>query len=155
MRKMYREVKYECGDYLEVDVFPVYEYQHGRSQKRKPTTETQARLNQRNAERKLIRLLNTNFTEDDIRFDLTYEVEPSSLEAALNELRNFFRRLKRYRKRAGLEDLKYVAVTEVGNKSGRIHHHIVMNGGVSINKLAKIWGKGYTTAKALQFDEQD
>ena len=156
MRCLYREKKHYCGDYLEADVFPVFEYQRGRSKKRKPTSETMKKLNQRNAERKLIRLLNTNFTKEDIRFDLTYDSEhcPASPEDAQREMQNFLRRVKRYRKKNGLPELKYVAVTEVGSKSGRIHHHIVMSGGVSINELADIWGRGYTTAKPLQFDEQ-
>ena len=156
MRCLYREKKHFCGDYLEVDVFPVFEYQRGRSKKRKPTSETMKKLNQRNAERKLIRLLNTNFTKEDIRFDLTYDSEhcPASPEDAQREMQNFLRRVKRYRAKNGLPELKYIAVTEVGSKSGRIHHHIVMSGGISINELADIWGRGYTSAKALQPDEQ-
>ncbi len=156
MRCLYRERKHFCGEYLEVDIFPVFEYQRGRSKKRKPTTKTQKKLNQRNAERKLIRLLNTNFTKNDIRFDLTYSPtnEPQTPKDAQRQLQNFLRRVKRYRKRNALPDLKYVAVTEKGSKSGRSHHHIVMSGGIDINTLAEIWGHGYTTAKPLQFDEQ-
>lgn len=155
MRCLYREKIHKCGDFLEVDIFPVFQYQRGRSKKRKPTSETQQKLNQRNAERKLIRLLNTNFTKKDIRFDLTYDKNhlPDSPENAQREMQNFLRRVKRRRKKQGLPDLKYVAVTEVGEESGRLHHHIVMSGGVDINILAEIWGNGYTTAKPLQFDE--
>lgn len=156
MRSLYRERKHFCGEYLEVDIFPVFEYQRGRSKKRKPTSETQKKLNQRNAERKLIRLLNTNFTKQDIRFDLTYDSEhyPATPEEAQREMQNFLRRVKRYRKKNGLPELKYVAVTEIGKKNARYHHHLIMNGGISINDLAEIWGRGYTTAKPLQFDEQ-
>ena len=156
MRCLYREKKHFCGEYLEVDIFPVFERQRGRSKKRKPTSETMKKLNQRNAERKLIRLLNTNFTKEDIRFDLTYDSDhcPDSPEGAQREMQNFLRRVKRYRAKNGLPELKYIAVTEVGSKGGRVHHHIVMSGGISINTLAEIWGRGYTTAKPLQFDEQ-
>ena len=156
MRCLYREKKHFCGEYLEVDIFPVFERQRGRSKKRKPTSETMKKLNQRNAERKLIRLLNTNFTKEDIRFDLTYDSNhcPDSPEDAQREMQNFLRRVKRYRAKNGLPELKYIAVTEVGSKGGRVHHHIVMSGGISINTLAEIWGRGYTTAKPLQFDEQ-
>ena len=155
MRCLYREKIYTCGEYLEVDIFPVFEKQRGRSKKRKPTTETQRILNQRNAERKLIRLLNTNFTKKDIRFDLTYSDEhyPATPEEAQRQMQNFLRRVKRFRSKNGLPELKYVAVTEIGKKNARLHHHIVMNGGVDINDLAEIWGRGYTTAKPLQFDE--
>lgn len=41
MRCLYREKIHKCGEFLEVDIFPVFEYQRGRSKKRKPTTETQ------------------------------------------------------------------------------------------------------------------
>lgn len=155
MRCLYREKKHICGEYLEVDIFPVFEYQRGRGKKRKPTSETQKKLNQRNAERKLIRLLNTNFTKKDIRFDLTYSDEyyPSSPEEAQKQMQNFLRRVKRFRAKHNLPELKYVAVTEVGKTNGRLHHHIVMSGGIDINDLAEIWGRGYTTAKPLQFDE--
>lgn len=156
MRCLYREKKHVCGDYLEVDIFPVFEYQRGRGKKRKPTSETQKRLNQRNAERKLIRLLNTNFTKKDIRFDLTYDDEhyPDSPEAAQKQMQNFLRRVKYYRAKNGLPELKYVGVTEIGKQNGRLHHHIVMSGGVDITTLAEIWGRGYTTAKPLQFNDQ-
>ncbi len=155
MRCLFREKKYFCGNYLEVDIFPVFEHQHSRGKKRKPTSATQKRLNQKNAERKLIRLLNTNFSDSDIRFDLTYSEKnlPSTPEEALRQMQNFIRRVKRFRRKAGLSELKYVAVTEVGKRTARYHHHIIMSGGISINDLAKLWGKGYTTAKPLQFDE--
>ncbi len=155
MKCIYREKKYECGPYLEVDIYPVYEYQRGRGRKRKPTSDTMKRLNQINAEKKLIRLLNTNFTAEDIRFDLTYsaENEPSDPQEAQRELTNFLRRVKRYRAKKGLPELKYVAVTEQGSRSGRLHHHIVMSGGLLVSELTKLWGRGYTTAKALVFDE--
>lgn len=155
MRCLYREKLYYCGDYLDVDIFPVYEKQSGRGKRRKPTSETMKRLNQRNAERKLTRLLNTNFTKKDIRFDLTYDEKhlPMDAPAAQREMQNFIRRVKRYREKNGLPELKYVAVTETGEKGGRLHHHLVMSGGVDITILAELWGRGYTTAKPLQFNE--
>lgn len=155
MRCLYREKKHYCGEYLEIDIFPVFDKQRGRGKRRKPTSEMQKRLNQRNSERKLIRLLNTNFTKKDIRFDLTYDDchYPNSPEDALRQMQNFLRRVKRYRVKHEMSELKYVAVTEIGKKSGRLHHHIVMSGGIDINELAEIWGRGYTTAKPLQFNE--
>lgn len=155
MRCLYREKRFLCGEFLEVDVFPVFKKPGARCKRAKPTTAVQERLNQRNAERKLIRLLNANFTEEDIRFDLTYNKDnyPDSPEQAQKEVQNFLRRVKRLRKKLDLPELKYVFVTEIGQNDGRLHHHIVMSGGMSINKLARLWGKGYTTAKPLQFDE--
>lgn len=154
MRCFYREKRYFSGDYLEIDIYPVFGRAGQRRKKYKETSECQKRLNRKNCEMKLTRLLNTNFTEDDLRFDLTYQTDllPQDDDAAIRELRNFLRRLKRFRKKAGLSALKYVAVTEK-SKKGRYHHHLVISGGVSIKDLAELWGRGYTSAKPLQFDE--
>lgn len=154
MRCFYREKKYYSGDYLEIDIYPVFGKAGQRRKRYKPTSECQKRLNKKNAEMKLTRLMNANFTEDDLRFDLTYSPDklPEDDDAAIKELRNFLRRLKRFRKKAGLSALKYIAVTEK-SKKGRYHHHLVISGGVSIGELAALWGRGYTSAKPLQFDE--
>ena len=154
MRCFYREKRYYSGDYLEIDIYPVFGKAGQRRKRYKPTSECQQRLNRKNAEMKLTRLMNANFTEDDLRFDLTYSPEnlPEDDDVAIKELRNFLRRLKRFRKKAGLSALKYIAVTEK-SKKGRYHHHLVISGGVSIRDLAALWGRGYTAAKPLQFDE--
>ena len=158
MRCWYREKTYKCGDYKEVYVYPVFaetKQSGGRRKKAKPTGEAQKRLNKRISENNLVRLLNANFTSNDIAFDLTYNADtnPATNEQAARDVQNFFRRLKRLRKAKGLPELKYINVTERGERKGRVHHHIVMNGGVSINELAKLWGKGYTKAQPLQFNE--
>ncbi len=155
MRCCYREKVYKCGNYLEVSIYPVYRKASQRSRKAKPTKEIQKKLNQRNAENKVIRLLNANFTPADIQFNLSYMEKclPGSDEDAAKELRNFLRRVKNYRKKHGMPTLKYIAVTEKGKRNKRYHHHIVMNGEVDINTLTKLWGRGLTTSKPLQFDE--
>lgn len=157
MRCLYRETIHKCGDtYLDVDIYPVYDKQRGRGPKRAPTSEVQERLNKRNSQKKLVRLLNTNFTKKDIRFDLTYSDEnlPANVKEAQRLVQNFFRRLKYLRRKSGLPELRYVMVTEYGEEKGRLHHHIVMSGGVDINTLAELWGLGYTTVKPLQFDDR-
>lgn len=155
MRCFYREKRYYSGDYLEIDIYPVFGKAGQRRKRYKPTSECQKRLNKKNAEMKLTRLMNANFTEYDIKVDLTYRNDtlPEDDEAALKELRNFIRRLKRFRKKSGLPELKYIAVTEKGKKSGRYHHHLVISGGVELRDLKKLWGRGFFTAELLKFNE--
>lgn len=155
MRTIYREKIYKCGNYIEVNIYPVYRKASQRSRKAKPSRKVQVSLNKRNRENKIIRLLNANFTSEDMKLELTYRKEflPQSDEEAAKELKNFFRRVKRYREKNGLPKLKYIAVTERGNKSGRYHHHVVMSGGIDITVLALLWGRGLTNSAALQFDE--
>ena len=156
MRTVYREKRYYCGEYLDVYIFPVFETgsrHSGKRIKRKPTSAAQKKLNQRHREEKLVRLLHANFTPDDLELHLTYEHQPENDETAKRELANFLRRLRRYRKKHGLDDLKYIAVTERGKKGGRYHHHITVNGGIDRDALENLWGLGYANSRRLQFTE--
>ena len=156
MRCLYREKYYVCGDYLEVNLYPAFKKPGQRSKKAKPTTAVQETLNQTNAENHLARVANANFTPADIKFELTYspEYNPQSAECAAKNLRNFFRRINRYRKKTNLPELKYIAVTERGERRGRYHHHVIMSGGILPEDIARIWGVGYVQKiLPLQFDE--
>ena len=73
MQRRYRQKKYHCGEYLEVAIYPVYTKVKGRGKQCKPTSEIQKRLNQRHAEGRLRRLLNTNFTDADLFATLTFD----------------------------------------------------------------------------------
>ncbi len=152
MRCKYREKIYECGNYLEVDIFPVFRKANGRRRgKYKPTSAMQTRLNQRNAERALTRILNENFTDDDISLTLTFKDEhlPDTYEEAERLARNFLRRLKRLRKKLGLPELKYVLIPG----AGRFHFHIPMSGGVDVKTLRALWPYGYANTIDFEFDE--
>jgi len=153
MRCVYRERKILCGDYLEVQIFPVFKSQKGRSAKAKPTSEVQEKLNAKNAEFQITRTMHANFTRADVEAHLTYNDDtlPDSPEQAQRDAWNFLRRVKRYRAKHGLPPLKYISVTEIGN-GGRIHHHITMNGGIDRDVLEELWGKGYANTKRLQFN---
>jgi len=155
MRCRYREKLYVCGDYLEANIYPVYKKSRCRNKKSKPTKEVQQKLNEVNAENKFIRICNANFKSTDYKIELTYreEFNPKSEEEAASQLRNFLRRLKNYRKKNGLSELKYVAVTEKGSKKGRYHHHLIINGDISLRDLVALWGKGRVGTDILQFNE--
>ncbi|WP_294352213.1 hypothetical protein [uncultured Clostridium sp.] len=157
-----REKRIYSGNYLEVEVYPISkkEQQQKRRKKCKVSLPKQRNLNDKNARKHLRRLINTNFTDFDIVLHLTYDNKnlPSSEEEAKRNLSNFFRRVKNYRKRNGLEDLKYIAVTEYKEATDdkrtktRIHHHIVISG-MDRDKLEELWGKGKANADRLQSNE--
>ena len=156
MRSLYRERQYFCGDYLEVDIYPVFRKQRGRGRKAKPTSAVQERLNEHNAVEKLIRILNANFTANDYEFHLTYTNEnlPNSVEEAKRDIQNFIRAVKRKRAKLGLDDLKYVCVPEGGFEGTRFHFHVTMNGGLDRSVIEELWGYGYANGKRLQFNEE-
>lgn len=153
MAYTYRERRWYCGDYLEIDVFPVFPSARGRSPKKKPTPELQQKLNEHNAEMKLIRLLNANFTREDLEIHLTYSDAnlPETDEIAARDVQNYIRRVKRLRKRLGLPELKYICVAEGGGEK-RYHFHVTLSGGVDRDELEKLWGYGYANSRRLQFN---
>ena len=155
MRSKYREKYYVCGDYMEVNLYPVYKIARHRKRKARATSECQQKVNQMNAENKCIRLAHANFNQEDMKVDLTYDNGhlPEDDEAAARELANFFRRVKRYRASKGLPELKYIAVTEKGKRTGRYHHHLIINGGLTPQEIISLWGKGYVRTDGLQFNE--
>ena len=152
MRRTYREKIYKCGEYLEVQVFPVFKKGNTRRRgKSKPTSEMQARLNQKNAECALTRIVNENFTEDDISLTLTFSDEylPDTYEEAERLFKNFIRRLSYLRKKRGLPEMKYVKIAG----PGRFHFHVPMTCGISDKELQRLWPYGYANALHFTLDE--
>jgi len=120
-----------------------------RRPKERPTVEAMRRVNERNAERKVQRLLHANFGPGDGFVTLTTDDahRASCLADAQRIARNFVARLGRWYKRRGLV-LKYLYVLEQG-KSGRWHMHVVVNGGPTSLELRRIWGMGDVNRKDL------
>lgn len=152
-RVFQREGVFICGDYLDGDLYPVFQAPGKRRKKCKSANHIQNKLNQKNAERKLTRLVHANFTADDIALHLTYADCPENEECATKDLKNFLRRLKRRYIKSGLT-LKYITCTEYGTRSGRAHHHLIINGGIDRDEIEKLWGLGYANSKRLQFNDE-
>lgn len=154
-RTFVREQSYVCGDYMDADIYTVFQRPGFRRKKSKPTKEIQEKLNQRNSERKFARLANLNFSEKDYALHLTYSnQQPADPEAAVRLVRNYIRRINRRRKKAGLDVAKYLLTTELGKKNGRIHHHLIISGGLSRDEMESVWGLGTANCLRLQFDAE-
>ena len=141
-----REKKIDCGPYREIDIIPRSEVadnavRQRRRKRRRVTSPKQQGLNDKNAKRYLLQLLNGNFGAEDYHVALTYDADnlPETIEEAERIAGNYLRRVAYRRKKLGLEPLKYILVTERGSRKGRIHHHIVMNGGLSRDDVEMMW----------------
>lgn len=152
----------QSGDMLESEVYPVYEKRKDvpKRDKEKATNEWQEKLNERNAKKKYVRLVNTNFTKNDLLVTLTYQDKylPTQKQAK-KDVVNYINRIKRYRKKMGLHPLKYVYVLEYvdevdqhKSKKIRVHHHIIMSY-MDRDVAEDLWGKGRAEAKRLKPDE--
>lgn len=148
-----REKKVDCTNYREVDIIPrtdnaekAVKGKRGNRASHKVTEPKQKDLNDKNARRYLVQLGNGNFTIGDSHVSCTYDKDhlPGTVEEAENIVGNYLRRIAYRRNKLGLEPLKYILVTEYSyNKDGstlkRIHHHIIMNGGLDRDHVEIMW----------------
>lgn len=138
----------KSGNQLEVEIHPEFTKRKaitkdGRFSKHK---DIQNNLNNKNARKTLIRLINTNFTKKDFFLTLTYAIEPESEERAMKNITNYIKRINRLRKKKGLENAKYIYITEFRKESDkpiRFHHHLIIEGGLTMDELEEKWGHGH------------
>ena len=159
----YRRRKTQAGNRLEVEIFPVFgrnDRDRLRKAKANITRAAQANLNQRRSERRLIMLMEANFTAEDVAIGLDYDGDPPEDGRLRKDLRNFLKRVDRLRKRRGLPELKYIyavggdEMPSPGYSGKRPHIHLVMNGGIDRDELEKLWGHGHANTKRLQPNEE-
>lgn len=157
-----REKKTDCAGYREVDIIPRTEKadeatRGKRGKKRKAQKPKQKGLNDKNAKRYLVQLGNGNFHIGDLHTSCTYSADnlPGTVEEAEKTVGNYLRRIAYRRQKLGLESLKYILVTEYkfskdGEQLKRIHHHIIMNGGMDRDEVEMMW-----TAQRINWRKAD
>lgn len=96
---------------------------------------------------------------------LTFRSEPQSEKEAIGELQKWFKRIRKGRAepitRGGVAraippaEFRYVAVTERGEKNGRIHLHCLVHGNVRWLQLHSAWGLGHMQARVVKVTPDD
>ena len=148
----YRRQLYRYGEAAEVYIYPVKETgrKGPRGKRRKPSKTCQARLNNLHRTARLTREIGANFGEGDIFITLTYKQQPGDYQRATKDIKNYFDRIKRAMKRAGLAgEFKAVWVSEQGSRSGRWHHHAIITGGLPWEELSRLWALGRVEISGL------
>lgn len=143
----YRVRIHKPGPMLEIEAYPVFKQklEASRAAKAVKTNKAQKAVNERNANMKLDRIIQHNFPEwDSYVIGLDYEVQPTPEQAEKNQAA-FIRACRALYKNAGI-DFKWIAIppwhiTETGRLAKRLHHHIVMTGGVDENVIRALWMK--------------
>lgn len=165
-----REKRIYCGEeYLEVDIVPVTNMPEAGQEKKGKSSKAQKNLNDKRSKRRFVQIANTNFGADDLHISATYNEEhlPITLEEAERNVHNYLDRVKRRMKRVTGQDLKYMLVTEYTPEEGenadpedkttravRIHHHIIINGGLSRDDLELMWSATRINWKKTQNDPE-
>lgn len=141
---MYIKKTYHTGKIIEVEKVCTFRYK-GKRVKRGPvvqkTPEYMAKINERNAEKKLRRTINLNFDENAYHLVLTYDPlkRAANPAGARDDIAKFWRTLKARCKKAGTV-LKYVCVSEYGQRS--MHHHAVVDCGLDLKVIQECWPHG-------------
>ncbi len=155
-----REKRIYCGEeYLEVDIVTVTNTPEAGKKNKGKSSQAQKNLNDKRSKRRFVQIANTNFGADDLHISATYNEKhlPITLEEAERNVHNYLDRVKRRMKRVTGQDLKYMLVTEYTpeedegqqltlegmedkqTRAVRIHHHIIINGGLSRDDLEMMW----------------
>lgn len=135
-----------AGRTMEVEKYLLYpKPKRPRGEKQAPTSEQMAKVNERNARKKLRHLVNANFGAGDLHLILTYREEAPTPEEAKENLQRFCRRMRKLYADSG-QEMKYIAVTEY--KKNRIHHHMIVNR-ADVNEIRKRWEHGYLRLSVL------
>lgn len=112
--------------------------------KKRESKASQKKLNDKNARRYLIRLVNINFGKGDIWATFGWDDGhlPQDIEAAKKDIKNFIARINYRRRKAGKGNIKYIYILAYGDKKTRPHFHIIMTGGgVDRDELEEQWTK--------------
>lgn len=148
----YKTRTIRSGSLTEVECYPVYTWEYRRTlSKVHPTTEAMQEINDRNARKRFERLAECNFKAGvDLFLTLTYEGKaPEDMDTCNRELRNYLARVNRARKKAGLDKAKCIGVIEVGER-GRLHHHLLISGGLDRDLMEQLWRHGVANCNRIQ-----
>lgn len=143
------EKRIVSGNMVEIEQFfsPIIPGKRKPRGARKETTgKDQAKLNQRNAEKQLMRKIWCNFdgARGDLFTTLTYTTPPSDEGRMKKDYRNFIDRANRAAAKKGTT-FKCLYVPE---EQSQPHLHLIVSG-LSMQEITAIWGKGRVTSSIL------
>ena len=158
----YRRRTTKAGNRIEAEVYPVFgraDRARARAAKKNATPDAMKKLNTERAARRLIQLIEANFTEADVCLGLSYEGTPPDDDRVRKDLRNLINKVKRIREKRGLPEMKYIyaiggdEMPSAGYSGKRPHVHFITNGGIERDELEAIWGNGTANCDRLQPNE--
>ena len=161
VRNYARMRTFEAGEVMRVNIYPVRPVAKGRRAKREASRPCQVALNRRNSKNRFKDIAHLNFNKrvGGYRVSLDYDffVEEFGRNPRKDEYdaykAAYFRRLRLLYAAHGGE-LKYMVMTHVGRKVGRVHHHCIISvppAGVTWDEIKELWTLGYDNYDPLRF----
>lgn len=145
---IYATRRIDSADQVELEIYPEFLRRQDipAAGRKRYNKEAQRNLKDRNARKYCERLINTNFTASDFWITLTYTDNclPQSMAEAQANMQRYIKRINYRRKKAGFPSAKYIYVTEWRQRgqSIRCHHHLVMDGALSMDTVEQAWKLG-------------
>lgn len=135
------------GKQFEVEMYPEFTRTEDipEAGRKRDNSKAQKNLNDKNASKYLVRLIENNFSDQDLWITLTYENRylPDDMGQAVRNMQNYIKRINRERAKRGLPKAKYIYVTEYSPEAEiRWHHHLIMDGMMDMDTVERIWKKG-------------
>lgn len=152
----------KAGPMVYVECYPIWGTKDALAARREARSaahkRAQDKLNERNAKKKLVRLVNANFGSRDLIVTLEYAHgrQPGSDEQAQKDAAAYMRRIAYLRKKRGLEAAKYIYIAEKTHSrqwGERWHIHVIMSGGITREEAEGKWRQkhgGIANAKLAQ-----
>ena len=119
-----------------------------RRPKTNKTPEAVAKINKINQERELTAKLNASFGPGDWWITLSNEYE-TTIADSMERMSKLKRGLQRYCKKNGIP-FKIVETMGIGQRSGKVHHHLVMNKEIPLQVLYRYWPEEKVFAQPLK-----
>lgn len=142
-----------AGELTEVRCYPVYVSAYRQRIARcRPTTQAVRTVNDRRSRDRFRWYAETNFKAGrDYLLTLTYaDAAQLTEEQCRKDYRNYIARVNRARAKKGLDHARHMGVIQVGTVNGRLHHHILIEGGLDRDEMERLWGKGYANCDRIQ-----
>lgn len=149
----------KSNEQFEIEIYPEFTRTQARKLGiKKKSRQAQRNLNEKNSKKRLERLINCNFDENDLWVTFSYSNKhlPKTLEEANRNMRNYIRRINYRRKKKGLKNAKYIFITEMNeNNKVRVHHHLIIEKGISMDEIESLWLYGKrNSVRRLDPDEE-
>lgn len=155
----------DVGDYKTTYIYCERPVATARGNKVKATSDLQSKLNERMSEAQFRDIVHLNFTGNDFAVRLDYNKfmavngRSPTVKESQGRLAYFFKKLRRVYDAYGIE-LAYIYVIEVGVRSGKVHHHMILRGSEDASvrmflrqQAEQLWSYGYCNSRPLEFTE--
>lgn len=157
LKSIYATKTIYAGNQLEIEIYPEFTRRRmvPEGGLKKVDRKAQQNLNDINARKKLIRLINHNFKKG-YWITLTYANKflPPSMEQASKNIRNYFQRVNYRLKKKGKPRAKYIYITEYIEGEVRCHHHFVIDCDLTMDELKDLWKFGKRNEyRTIDYDE--